>query len=79
MGPRDGVPMFAPRIYVGRDPDKNAMVNLSDKNGKLRIRMMVDSLNRGFQSRSKISASIESLYAETHADISCDDTLSETE
>jgi len=38
--------MFAQRIYVGRDPGKNAMVNLSDKNGKLRIRMMVDSLNR---------------------------------
>ena len=46
MGPRNGVPMFAQRIYVGRDPQKNAMVNLSDKNGKLRIRMMVDSLNR---------------------------------
>jgi len=46
MGPRDGVPMFAQRIYVGRDPGRNAMVNLSDKNGKLRIRMMVDSLNR---------------------------------
>ena len=27
-----GVPMFAQRIYVGRDPGKNAMVNLSDKN-----------------------------------------------
>ena len=46
LGPRDGVPMFAQRIYVGRDQSKNAMVNLSDKNGKLRIRMMVDSLNR---------------------------------
>ena len=46
MGPRNGVPMFAQRIYVGRDPAKNAVVNLSDKNGKLRIRMMVDSLNR---------------------------------
>jgi hypothetical protein len=46
MGPRDGVPMFAQRIYVGRDQAKNAMVNLSDKNGKIRIRMMVDSLNR---------------------------------
>ena len=46
MAPRDGVPLFAQRIYVGRDPSSNAMVNLSDKNGKLRIRMMVDSLNR---------------------------------
>jgi hypothetical protein len=46
MAPRNGVPLAATRIYVGRDPAKNAMVNLSDKNGKLRIRMMVDSLNR---------------------------------
>ncbi len=46
MGPRSGVPLMAQRIYVGRDPGKNAMVNLSDKNGRLRIRMMVDSLNR---------------------------------
>ena len=46
MAPRNGVPMFAQRIYVGRDPAKNAVVNLSDRNGKLRIRMMVDSLNR---------------------------------
>lgn len=46
LGPRNGVPMFAQRIYVGRDLSKNAVVNLSDKNGKLRIRMMVDSLNR---------------------------------
>lgn len=46
MGPRNGVPLFAQRIYVGRDLSKSAVVNLSDKNGKLRIRMMVDSLNR---------------------------------
>ena len=46
MGPRNGVPMFAQRIHVGRDAAKNAMVNLFDKNGKLRIRMMVDSLDR---------------------------------
>ena len=46
MRPRDGVPLFAQRVYVGRDVAKNAMVNLSDKNGKLRIRMMVDSLDR---------------------------------
>ena len=46
MGPRNGVPMFAQRVYVGRDPGKNAMVNISDKNGRLRIRMRVDSLDR---------------------------------
>jgi len=42
--PRNGVPMVAPRVYVGRDVSKSAIVNLSDRNGKSRIRMMVDSL-----------------------------------
>ena len=31
-------------MYVGRDLTKAAVVNLSDRNGKTRIRMMVDSL-----------------------------------
>lgn len=42
--PRNGTPLFAPRVYVGRDPNKAAMVNLSDRSGKPRIRLMVDSL-----------------------------------
>lgn len=42
--PRNGVPLFAPRVYVGRDLNKAAIVNLSDRNGKSRIRLMVDSL-----------------------------------
>jgi hypothetical protein len=42
--PRNGVPLFAPRVYVGRDNSKAAVVNLSDRNGKPRIRLMVDSL-----------------------------------
>lgn len=42
--PRHGTPLFAQRVYVGRDPSKAALVNLSDRNGKPRIRMMVDSL-----------------------------------
>jgi hypothetical protein len=42
--PRNGTPLFAQRVYVGRDPSKAALVNLSDRNGKPRIRMMVDSL-----------------------------------
>ena len=42
--PRNGVPLVAPRVYVGRDVTKAALVNLSDRNGKTRIRMMVDSL-----------------------------------
>jgi len=42
--PRNGVPLFAPRVYVGRDVSKAAIVNLSDRNGKSRLRLMVDSL-----------------------------------
>ena len=42
--PRNGVPLFAQRVYVGRDNNKAALVNLSDRNGKPRIRLMVDSL-----------------------------------
>ena len=46
MAPRDGVPLAAQRVYVGRDPSKSAMVNLSDPQGRVRIRMAVDSLGR---------------------------------
>jgi hypothetical protein len=42
--PRNGVPMVAQRVYVGRDLSKAALVNLSDRNGKSRLRLMVDSL-----------------------------------
>jgi hypothetical protein len=31
---------------VGRDPARNALVNLSDPNGKVRLRLVVDSLGR---------------------------------
>lgn len=44
MGPVDGQPMFAQRVYVGRDLERAAVVNLSDPQGRTRIRMMVDSL-----------------------------------
>lgn len=44
--PRNGVPIFAQRVYVGRDPAKSALVNLSDPNGKVRLRLVVDSLGR---------------------------------
>jgi hypothetical protein len=43
MGPRDGVPLFAPRVYVGRDPARSALVTLSDPAGRPRLRMRVDS------------------------------------
>jgi hypothetical protein len=42
--PRNGVPLFAQRVFVGRDPSKAAIVNLQDRNGKSRLRMLVDSL-----------------------------------
>jgi len=44
MGPKNGVPMYAERVYVGRDRSKSAIVNLSDPQGRPRLRMMVDSL-----------------------------------
>jgi hypothetical protein len=44
MEPRPGVPLFAQRVYVGRDPSKAALVLLSDKLGRPRLRLMVDSL-----------------------------------
>lgn len=42
--PRNGEPLYAERVYVGRSVEKAAVINLSDRNGKPRIRMMVDSL-----------------------------------
>lgn len=44
MGPRDGVPLYAERVYVGRDRTKSAVVNLSDPQGRSRLRLVVDSL-----------------------------------
>jgi hypothetical protein len=32
------------RVYLGRDPSKSAVLNLSDPNGKPRLRLRVDSL-----------------------------------
>jgi len=42
--PRNGVPLAAPRVYVGRDASKAAVLNLSDRTGKPRLRLTVDSL-----------------------------------
>jgi hypothetical protein len=41
--PVNGVPLMAPRVYVGRDASKAAIVNLSDRMGRSRLRMLVDS------------------------------------
>jgi hypothetical protein len=43
-GLRNGVPMFAPRVFVGRDPSRSAILRLSDPMGRPRLRMIVDSL-----------------------------------
>jgi hypothetical protein len=42
-GPRNGVPLLAGRVFIGRNRDKQALVTLADPNGKTRIRMVVDS------------------------------------
>jgi hypothetical protein len=44
FGPRDGVPLAATRVYLGRDRSKAAVLNLYDPNGKPRVRLKVDSL-----------------------------------
>jgi hypothetical protein len=44
MEPRNGVPLMAQRVYVGRDPSKTALLLLSDKMGHPRLRLAVDSL-----------------------------------
>jgi hypothetical protein len=41
--PRNGVPMFAPRVFLGRNADKGALLTLADQSGKTRIRLAVDS------------------------------------
>ncbi|HEY5062449.1 MAG TPA: hypothetical protein VII52_12990 [Gemmatimonadaceae bacterium] len=44
FAPRNGVPGVARRVFLGRDPAKEALLSLSDRNGKARIRLVVDSL-----------------------------------
>ena len=45
--PRNGVPLNAQRVFVGRDPAKSAIVNLRDPQGRPRLRMLVDSTGAG--------------------------------
>jgi hypothetical protein len=46
FGSRNGVPLQATRVYLGRDRSKSAVLNLSDPNGKPRLRLRVDSLGK---------------------------------
>jgi hypothetical protein len=40
---QDGVPFGAPRLFAGRDISKSSVVNLSDRFGRVRLQLMVDS------------------------------------
>jgi hypothetical protein len=44
FGPRNGVPLRAARVYLGRDVGKSALLSLSDPSGRPRLRLKVDSL-----------------------------------
>jgi hypothetical protein len=46
LGPRNGVPLVASRVYLGRGRDRSALLNLSDPNGRPRLRLRVDSLGK---------------------------------
>src|SRR5262249_39764209 len=46
FGSRNGVPLVASRVYLGRDRSRAAVLNLSDPNGRPRLRLRVDSLGR---------------------------------
>jgi len=42
--PRNGVPLFAMRLYVGRTAQRASVVNLADPQGRTRLLLRVDSL-----------------------------------
>ncbi len=42
--PRNGVPLSARRLFIGRDRDRAAKLDLHDPSGKVRLRLVVDSL-----------------------------------
>lgn len=44
VAPRNGVPLNARRMFLGKDDAKNATLNLYDPNGRIRLRLSVDSL-----------------------------------
>jgi len=43
-GPREGVPFFAERLFLGRTRSRASAVVLSDPAGRPRLRLQVDSL-----------------------------------
>ncbi|MEO8236351.1 MAG: hypothetical protein ABI549_13110, partial [Flavobacterium sp.] len=45
--PKNSEPAFANRVFIGKDYNKDAVLNLSDIKGKVRLQMKVDSLGNG--------------------------------
>ena len=43
LEPENDDPALAHRVFIGKDTDKSALINLSDKRGKTRIQLIVDS------------------------------------
>jgi hypothetical protein len=43
-GTYNGLPLYAHRVFIGRDPVQNAIVRLDDRQGRTRLRILVDSL-----------------------------------
>lgn len=47
MEPKEGQKAFANRVFVGKDKQKSAVLNLSDRMGVVRLQLKVDSLGIG--------------------------------
>jgi hypothetical protein len=43
LDPVNGDPAFAHRVFIGKDANKSALINLADGKGKTRIQLIVDS------------------------------------
>ncbi|MFN8583562.1 MAG: hypothetical protein U0163_21615 [Gemmatimonadaceae bacterium] len=59
-----GVPMFAQRVYVGRDRARAAVINLSDPEGRPRLRLLVDSTGAASLEFLDASGTVTSRYPE---------------
>lgn len=43
LNPTNGDPAFSHRVFIGKDANKSALINLADGNGKTRIQLIVNS------------------------------------
>jgi hypothetical protein len=68
FSPGNGVPAFAPRVFVGRDTMRSAVLRLSDSFGRPRLRMIVDSLGAAriefLDARGKVTQQIPAVTAQ---------------